>query len=712
MRLKNTSKSKARFALFLAFMLFSGVISAYAGTSTAGKSDNIASRVCSLISEGDFDSAGSVLDGYDTDSANLSGLKSIVSQYQQMQAKRHKDHHKVYLSQIEKFDKLRESASDDDFDKFDKAFAIIVKAIEYATDDEKGQLLDDKLVKTLVKKTEEKGQRLAENGDWRNAYSKCYFWLNELYPENSGYRDMSDALMDKNSIELSLQDAHGETSLQRHADIKPRMLLLAVKKLDFDYADLVDYPAMIEAALGRCRALGEVLKHSKKELSYSVEARDLRRWKGGLNAAESSLRMSAGLITREVFLKVFKDVLALNKITLKLPEEVLTAHFSEASLLALDPYTGIIWPKKQKEFHKSVMREFTGIGIRLSGAGKSLKIVSLLPNSPAYSSGLDAGDVILAIDGELTGDMTVTDAVSRISGPKGSKVTLTVRHITTDQTEDITIVRDKIVVSPIGSWQRAEEGKWQAMIDPENGIGYIKIDSFVKTTIPSMQKMLNGMESQGLNGLIIDLRFNRGGLLSSAVEMVDMFVKAGPILKSVPRWGLPSYKIAHSKGTHPDYPLVVLINGASASASEIVSGALQDPIYKRAAIVGSRSYGKGSVQEIVPFRGDKTQLKYTTAYYHLPSNKRVKNRYLVKRAGDKDWGITPDVNVTLKSGEITKLIEMQSVNRVLSKTDRNGKTTTVKRYSLKEMIAADPQLATGLFVIKAKMIEAGQKLKP
>ncbi len=707
LRPKNTFKNKIKVARLLVLMLFAGVMVAYADIS-APKFDNITAKVCSLITEGNFDSAGSVLDGTDSDAANFNGLKSIVSEYQQMQVARAKGHHEVYLKQMAKFDKLRVSASSDDFNEFDKAFAIFVKAIEYATDDEKGQLLDDELIKTMVKKTEQKGQKLDKNSNWRNAYSKCYYWLNELYPENSDYRDISDELMEKNAIELSLQDAHGETSYQRHAGIKPRMLLMAVKKLDFDYIDIVDYSAMIEAALKRCRLLGEVLKNSKKELSFSIEPRKIRGWMAGLKAVKSSVKATSGPVTKEIFLRVFEDVLALNRVTIALPKEIITAHFSEAALSALDPYTDLIWPKGKKEFQKNVMREFTGIGVRLSGAGKSLKITSLLPNTPAYFSGLDAGDLILAVDGELVGDMTAMEVVSKISGPKGSKVTLTVRHAATELTEDITIVRDKIVVPPIGSWRRAKEDKWQAMIDPENAIGYMKIDSFVKATIPSMKKMLQGMEEEGLKGLIIDLRFNRGGLLTSAVEMVDMFVKKGPILKSQPRWGMSPYIRAHSVGTHPDYPLVILINASSASASEIVSGALQDPIYKRATIVGSRSYGKGSVQEITPFPGDGAQLKYTNAYYHLPSNQSVKNRYLVKRAGGKDWGISPDVNIELKSGEIIKLIEMQSVNEVLSKTDSKGKTTNVKRYSVEEMIKADAQLATALLVIKAKMIQTGQ----
>jgi C-terminal processing protease CtpA/Prc len=155
---------------------------------------------------------------------------------------------------------------------------------------------------------------------------------------------------------------------------------------------------------------------------------------------------------------------------------------------------------------------------------------------------------------------------------------------------------------------------------------------------------------------------------------------------------------------------VVLINQHSASASEIVAGALQDAKYRRATLVGQRTYGKGSVQTITQFPGNGSQFKYTMAYYHLPSDQRVKNRYVMEKKGRKDWGIAPDVEVKLRTNEQRKANEVHGTNEVLAKTDRNGVSKSLKRYSLAETLDADAQLAIGLLVLKAKMIQAGRVL--
>jgi carboxyl-terminal processing protease len=253
------------------------------------------------------------------------------------------------------------------------------------------------------------------------------------------------------------------------------------------------------------------------------------------------------------------------------------------------------------------------------------------------------------------------------------------------------------------------------MIDPKNGIAFIRITSFAENTVPRTKKVLKDLETRGLKGLIIDLRFNSGGYLVTASGVVDLFVSSGLIVKSQPRWGLSTYEFAHSKGTHPDYPIVVLINGSSASASEIVAGALQDPKFRRATLVGTRTYGKGSVQVVQEF-GDGSQLKYTMAYYHLPSDQRVKNRYIMKKQGRTDWGIAPDVEVGLRNSEkiITKemrdMIEIQRQNDILTKAKHDDNSNPVKRHQLAEIIESDPQLATAILVLKAKIIRAGGKI--
>jgi len=168
--------------------------------------------------------------------------------------------------------------------------------------------------------------------------------------------------------------------------------------------------------------------------------------------------------------------------------------------------------------------------------------------------------------------------------------------------------------------------------------------------------------------------------------------------------------VAQEKGTHPDYPLVILINSASASASEIVAGALADKVYKRAHLVGERTHGKGSVQGITHYPGGGAQLKYTMAYYHLPSGQRVESQEAVKEQGRKDWGVGPNVEVLLTSEELKKMIDVQRDNDVLVQSDRNSTSREIKKHTFEETLAADPQMAIGFLVIKTKLIQADAQL--
>jgi carboxyl-terminal processing protease len=242
------------------------------------------------------------------------------------------------------------------------------------------------------------------------------------------------------------------------------------------------------------------------------------------------------------------------------------------------------------------------------------------------------------------------------------------------------------------------------MLDEQNRIGYIRITNFSEKTDNDLEVALKQLESQGLKGLIIDLRFDSGGYLETAINVVDKFVEKGLIVRTQPRFGSASWATAKAKTTHRNYPLVILINGGSASASEIMAGALQDSVHKRAVLVGTRSYGKGSVQTVVTIPGG-AQLKYTMAYYHLPSGQRVEGRTEMEKAGRKDWGVSPDVEVEMTSEELKKMIDVQRDNDVLVKAGHKDGDASLKKSSLEEMLAADPQLAVAELIIKAKLIE-------
>jgi carboxyl-terminal processing protease len=302
--------------------------------------------------------------------------------------------------------------------------------------------------------------------------------------------------------------------------------------------------------------------------------------------------------------------------------------------------------------------------------------------------------------------MSLTCAVRRITGPAGTKVELTVRSPGDDKARKMVITRDKIVVPTIRGWKRTKKGQWLSMLDEANKIGYIRLTSFSEKTTEDLERDLDELETNGLKGLILDLRSNTGGLLTSAIDVTDKFISKGLIVSTRPRYGMWTYASAKAKNTHPDYPLVLLINSVSASASEIVAGSLQDPMHKRAILVGERTHGKGSVQGITSYPEGGAQLKYTMAYYHLPSGKRVESQESVKKEGRNDWGVAPDVEVKLTIKELRKLLKTQRGNDVLVREDHQEQDDDVTKHTIKDTLVADPQLAIGLLVIKSQLIQA------
>jgi carboxyl-terminal processing protease len=223
--------------------------------------------------------------------------------------------------------------------------------------------------------------------------------------------------------------------------------------------------------------------------------------------------------------------------------------------------------------------------------------------------------------------------------------------------------------------------------------------------------VLTGLEAAGLRGLILDLRSNTGGLLDSAINVTDKFIKGGWIVRTRPRYGFGTDAVARGRGTHPDYPLAILVNSISASASEIVAGALADRVHRRAVLVGERTHGKGSVQGIIPYLKGGAQLKYTMAYYILPSGQRVESRDVMKKLGREDWGVAPNIQIKLRSDEIKKRLDAQKDNDVLVKADHQDLAEPLKKRTAAETITADPQLAVGILVIRTKMIEQSEKLE-
>jgi carboxyl-terminal processing protease len=325
-------------------------------------------------------------------------------------------------------------------------------------------------------------------------------------------------------------------------------------------------------------------------------------------------------------LKVFSEVLSL--IESNYVEPVESGSMIEGAISgmvkSLDPHTSYMPPVSYKEMQVETTGKFGGLGIEISVRDGVLTVVSPIEDTPAFKVGIEPGDKIIKIEDESTLDMTLQDAVSRLRGKTGSPVTITIFRKTFKAPKEFTIVRDIIKVRSVVSKLYQDD------------IGYIKIRNFSKNTSSDLDKALVELRGKGITKLILDVRNNPGGLLNQAVEVTDRFLnKENLIVYTKGRSDEQNMRFtSHDKVAGVSYPLIVLVNGGSASASEIVAGALQD--LNRAIILGTQTFGKGSVQTIIPL-SDGSALRLTTARYYTPSGRVIQEN-----------GIEPDIIVEMK----------------------------------------------------------------
>ncbi len=322
-------------------------------------------------------------------------------------------------------------------------------------------------------------------------------------------------------------------------------------------------------------------------------------------------------------LEIFTDVLAL--IRSSYVEETDTQELIYGAirgmLATLDPHSSFLSPDMYEEMQAETHGEFGGLGIEITIKDHALIVVSPLEDTPADAAGIKAGDRIVEIDGQATRDMEIMEAVRLMRGPQGEPVTLSIQRAGEAELLSFTIVRDNIQLQSVKS----------RMYD--RAYGYVRIAQFQERTGREMQDHLDRLRADGaFKGLILDLRNNPGGLLDQAVAIADLFLSEGLIVYTEGRDDEAQLKFsATPDDTEESYPMVVLINSGSASASEIVAGALQD--HGRAVIMGEQSFGKGSVQTIIPL-GDTSGLRLTTARYYTPAGRSIQAR-----------GISPDIIV-------------------------------------------------------------------
>ena len=333
----------------------------------------------------------------------------------------------------------------------------------------------------------------------------------------------------------------------------------------------------------------------------------------------------------------------------------------------LDKNSAYISPTNQQEFEEAITQQFGGVGMNVAQDPKTkqLVVISPLPGTPAFEAGIRPGDAILKIDGHNTQGMSLKDAVERMRGKPDTAVALSILHEGESQPSEITIVRNVIPLDTVQGEGRNADGSWNFLLPGRHGIGYLRITAFAegertdeagkkdKTTVADLKEAIQGLLEYGLPGLVLDLRDNPGGSLKAAIETCDLFISSGVIVTTRGRDG-QILKSFQASGTAPftDFPIALLINQHSASASEIVAACLQD--HHRAVIVGQQSFGKGTVQEVMDLGDGFGTLKLTIATYWRPSGRNI------HRHPDDDknatWGVMPDpgYQVLVDDEELTR----------------------------------------------------------
>jgi len=623
---------------------------------------------------------------------------------------------------------MEEAALRVEENKVEEAMVKVIEAHDLA--DNPGHLLADEFVTALVSDILARAVTAEEEGAWVDAVS-LYRLLDLLYEDTREYRDeFMDAAHHVTLLQLynptllrDLYKARAER-LGREEDIALFNQPEEEREETDDWTvklEGIDTNMMFQAfQQSASRHVGHaenttMLAGGFQNLAMMLESDGLTEVFPGLADEEkvSALNdfLAASLedvqrpgrrINARDTAKMLEAVLDTNRASVGLPDEVVIYELTNGGMGELDEFSSVIWPEALMQFSRSIQGNFVGVGVQIQRLEGKLTIVTPLEGTPGMEAGLRADDVIARVNGKSTSTWSIERAVREITGPEGTRVTLSIVREGLDEPFDSTITRRKIELETIKGWQRQAEGGWDYWVDREAGIGYVRMSQFQPQTAEDMDAAIEQLQSEGdLNGLVLDLRFNPGGLLRSAVQIVDRFVESGRIVSTVNGDDIQtSLQRATRRSTYSgDLAVVVLINRGSASASEIVSGALQD--HERAFIIGNNSYGKGSVQDIFPLGRGDALFKLTTQHYQLPSG-----RIIHRTDGATTWGIQPDLDVRMTAQETSDwILARRDADVIIRAEDVDEDNPQIQPDDILAD-GLDPQLEAALLYLKSQQLDS------
>jgi len=556
----------------------------------------------------------------------------------------------------------------------DDVIQALRSAVEIHTlSTDKGAVMQDAKIRRLVADAEGRAEAAERAGDWLDAY-ELYYRLNLLHEQEGSFREPFERVGRRlimlrlyvpetlHEMRSAKQVAEGEDPLPAYnnlADdwraklegVSQAMVIRALSRAERSHVEGADLRAMLVRGLETLETFATTTDLSKAFPALASE-RLVDRFVASLEEQRRELVAQRGKAGYFELVSVLKAIDRANERSLELPDEAILHEFGNGAMAELDEFSAIVWPDEVEQLQRSTQGRFTGVGIKISlDESQAIKVVTPLQGTPAQRAGVLPGDVIVAVDEEPTIGISLQQAVDRITGDQGTPVTLTLEREGVAEPINVTMRRDEIPIYSVKGWERSgpDETDWNWFIDRENKIGLLRVTQFADDTTRELRRAIREMRAQGgVNGIILDLRYNPGGLLNEAVSVANLFIEQGVIVSQHDAEGVErESQVARPSGVElGDVPVVVLINEGSASASEIVAGSLQD--YERGLIVGARSYGKGSVQNIYTVGSiEMALLKLTTQYYYLPSG-----RLIHRRPGAENWGVEPDIEVEMLPSQI------------------------------------------------------------
>lgn len=611
-------------------------------------------RSVDLVEEGDFKQAADAVRKLGEGSAVTDQVRAWLDEYSAKQtARRAADKKEFDLYVL--YAKQRVERKE-----YDDALVWARFAADVAVD--RDEFLAAEWITGLTRDSLTKSSKFRADSKWRKAW-QLYAQLGMLFDREPRYRKLERELGTLVRLESMFNKKNREKRTWeerldkvRWEDAEDAFKLIAkwyVKKPNFkEIAEAGLVQMLLLAESEAAREAFEGLKNEDDRLEF--EARVQARLDQVRDAPSIDRRAAV-----EHFRRVVKDI---NNETVRIPKEVIIAELIRGAFDPLDDFTTVIWPQATDQFDKHTRGDFTGVGISIiKNRDDEIEVITPLEGAPAYFAGVQAGDVITDVDGVSIKGYSTNKVVRTITGPKNTPVTLTIRRGKESLLFDL--IREKVKIESVKGTKRdrAHGERWDYWLDKDAGIGYIRLSSFQKNTHEDLTNAMSALVGGHIKGLVLDLRGNPGGLLNSAWQISSLFLKRGETVvttKGRTRGQDQSFS-APSDGPYCDLPLTVLVDESSASASEIVSGAIRDN--GRGTIVGARTFGKFSVQNLIPLGPmSKAKLKITTAKYYLPGGDSAH-----REPDSVKWGVDPDVMVRLARFERFNIWKMRRENDLL-----------------------------------------------